>query len=296
MTMRTEKFAALILTHGRADNVVTVKTLRDCGYTGDIYLIIDDEDEQADRYKELYGSKVIVFEKERYLQLTDTGDTGGNRGVVVAARNAVFDIARSLGLDYFVELDDDYTYFRFRYEEDGHLRAKKIIDLDETFDLFVEFLDNSNALTVCFMQGGDFIGGAKGDKWRNRIIRKAMNAFFCRTDRPFEFFGRLNEDMTMSTVYGNRGELIMSVSNVCLIQGQTQKNSGGLTEAYLEFGTYLKSFYSVMFSPHTVKIKAMGLASKRIHHTVSWDTVAPMILNEKWRKIESGKSKDGPRS
>lgn len=291
MTMKTENFAALILTHGRADNVVTVRTLRNCGYTGKIYLVIDDEDEQAERYKELYEGNVIVFEKEKYLRLTDTGDNGGNRGVVVAARNAVFDIARGLGLDYFVELDDDYTSFQIRYEDNGKLRGKTIKDLDSVFDAYIEFLEASGAMTVCFSQGGDFIGGADNGNWRGKIRRKAMNAFFCKTDRPFEFFGRLNEDLTMSTVYGNRGELIMTVSDVCLNQGTTQENAGGLTEAYVEFGTYLKSFYSVIFSPQAVKVKTMGEKSRRIHHAVDWNLCAPMILNEKWRKVEDKEAK-----
>lgn len=40
-------FAVFILTHGRADNVVTVPAIKKAGYTGKIYFIIDDEDEQA---------------------------------------------------------------------------------------------------------------------------------------------------------------------------------------------------------------------------------------------------------
>ena len=37
--MKNNSFVALILTHGRPDNVHTVKTLRKCGYTGDIIKI-----------------------------------------------------------------------------------------------------------------------------------------------------------------------------------------------------------------------------------------------------------------
>ena len=43
------KFAAFILTHGRPDNVVTYKTLRACGYTGDVFFIVDNEDATVDR-------------------------------------------------------------------------------------------------------------------------------------------------------------------------------------------------------------------------------------------------------
>lgn len=45
-----ENFAVFILSHGRADNIKTIKTLKKQGYTGKIYIIIDDEDEQESLY------------------------------------------------------------------------------------------------------------------------------------------------------------------------------------------------------------------------------------------------------
>ena len=46
-----DDFAVLILTHGRADNVVTMKTLQRQGYSGKWYMVIDDEDDMADDYR-----------------------------------------------------------------------------------------------------------------------------------------------------------------------------------------------------------------------------------------------------
>ena len=50
-----EPFCVLILTHGRANNVVTHRTLRKLGYTGPIYLVIDNTDKQKDEYINTYG-------------------------------------------------------------------------------------------------------------------------------------------------------------------------------------------------------------------------------------------------
>lgn len=36
-----------------------------------------------------------------------------------------------------------------------------------------------------------------------------------------------------------------------------QKNKGGMSDVYIDKGTYLKSFYSVMFAPSCVKIGLM---------------------------------------
>lgn len=48
--MRHEKFACFILTYGRPQNQQTYRSLRKHGYTGPIYLIIDDEDTTGDEY------------------------------------------------------------------------------------------------------------------------------------------------------------------------------------------------------------------------------------------------------
>ena len=48
--IKTNDFAVFILTHGRPNNIVTLKTLRYQGYTGPIYFIIDDEDKTAEEY------------------------------------------------------------------------------------------------------------------------------------------------------------------------------------------------------------------------------------------------------
>lgn len=58
-----DDFAVFILTHGRAKQQKTVKTLKRCGYTGRLYLIVDDEDKELDEYIRLYGSDVITFSK-----------------------------------------------------------------------------------------------------------------------------------------------------------------------------------------------------------------------------------------
>src|SRR5574344_1754447 len=101
MKMRSD-FAIFILSHGRADKVLTISTLREkCGYVGKIYIIIDNEDEQADRYRELYGDMVIQFDKSRAAEITDTADLVQDHLSVVYARNMCFSIAKDLGLTYF---------------------------------------------------------------------------------------------------------------------------------------------------------------------------------------------------
>ena len=278
-------FVVFILSHGRADRVTTFKTLKDQGYTGKIIFVLDNEDEQLDRYIELYGiENIVIIDKKEIAKRIDTADLSTDRRTILYARNECFKIAKEKGYRYFLQLDDDYYYFRYRYENDNQLKTKVAKDLDKTFSYMIDFLNDSKALTVAFAQAGDFIGGKGSSLWRKKTKRKAMNSFFCDVERPFKFIGRINEDVNTYTLLGNRGELFITVADVQLAQKPTQQNKGGMTDIYKEKGTYLKSFYSVMISPQCVKIADMGYVNRRIHHRIKWDNCCSKILNEKWKK------------
>jgi len=284
--MARSDFAAFILTHGRPSNVRTVETLRRHGYSGRIVLIVDSEDKCLDEYRAGHDD-VVVFDKPAEAQRTDRGDNKAKLNTVLFARNACFEIARNLGIDYFIQLDDDYTRFEYRWRGLNDYWATKIYSLDAVFEAMVEFLTKTDALAVCMTQGGDFLGGRDGTNANCkgiRLLRKAMNSFVCDARRPINFLGRLNDDVNTYVVRGAQGRLMFSTTQVSLVQAQTQRQEGGLTEAYLESGTYVKSFYTVMMQPSSVKISAMGDTAMRIHHSVRWAHTVPMILHERHRK------------
>lgn len=277
-------FAVFILTHGRAENVVTVKTLKEQGYTGKYFIVIDDEDAQQDLYKEKYGDLVCVFDKRKVARTFDTMDTSEDRRTIAYARNYCFELAKQKGVRYFLELDDDYNTFEYRWIEGEKLKQKNLQNLDAVFSAMVDFLVDTGADTVAFAQGGDFVGGKNGKAYGKKILRKAMNTFFLDVEKPFKFLGRVNEDVNTYTRLGSVGWLALTVTDADITQMQTQKNSGGMSGVYNESGTYLKSFYTVMCMPSAVKVADMGASHRRIHHNVSWEHCVPMILNERWKK------------
>jgi len=192
-----------------------------------------------------------------------------------------------LGYNYFVELDDDYSTFRFRRESHSELKSVYVKSLDKVFAAFFDFLDTAASHEIyaaAMAQGGDFIGGLESDIWKNEIKRKAMNVFFLSVDKRFDFIGRINEDVNAYTRYGNVGALFFTIGKMCITQIQTQKNKGGMTEQYLDVGTYVKSFYSVMYCPSFVKISCMGTSHRRIHHEINWKYAVPQIISEVYKK------------
>lgn len=111
-----------------------------------------------------------------------------------------------------------------------------------------------------------------------------MNTFFCSTKKSFNFIGHINEDVNTYTNLASVGELFFTVNVMAIGQKMTQKNKGGMTEVYVDGGTYYKSFMSVMMMPSAVKIQMMGEKNRRIHHSVSWNNTTPLIMSEKWKK------------
>lgn len=253
--VKSRDYAVFIVTHGRPNKVITHKTLRRQGYSGDIFLIVDDQDSTVSEYKSLFGDYVIVFDKNKYIELTDDGDNFIEKRAVVYARNACFDIAETVGVKYFIVLDDDYTSFRYKMNGNFSYADKNIINLDKMFDLVFEYYKQIPAKSIAISQNGDYIGGA-GNNLHLSLgrRRKCMNSFFCSTDRRFMFFGKINEDLNVSTSYQSLGNLFLTYPLLTLQQIETQQNSGGLTDIYLALGTYVKSFYSVMYSPSCVKV------------------------------------------
>jgi hypothetical protein len=286
-----DNFATFILTHGRADNVKTYSAIRKHGYTGKIYLLIDNEDKEIDRYHENYPGEVIVFDKTEYSKHIDTCDNYEKRNSIVFARNYNFIIAKEMGIKYFWQLDDDYLRFSWRFDNlKNFINSKSVKNLDKLLEASVKLLQKTKAKTVAFAQEGDFAPAGPGSvvakvfSEKNWFSRKAMNSFIFDTDNPCEFRGRVNDDVNLYVECGRRGDLFITIPMVSLKQVDTQQAKGGCTDIYLELGTYIKSFYSVIVAPSCVKIRVLNTANRRMHHSVLWKYATPLILGEEHKK------------
>ena len=275
-----------ILSHGRPDNVKTYRTLRDSGYKGPIFIIVDNMDNTVEKYVENYGEKVIVFDKLKAAEQTDSGNNFNKMNSVLFARNICHETAKKLGYKYFLELDDDYTGFRFRIDDNLDFGNKKITNIEPIIDDMIDFLEFSGAKSIAFAQGGDLIGGSGNYMIKDgpKLKRKVMNTFFCRTEDEWKFVGILNDDVNTYITLGHRGHLFFTIPQVTVDQMDTQSQSGGLTDLYLDQGTYVKSFYSIMYCPSFVKITVMGNKDMRLHHKIKWKNAVPKILSAEYRK------------
>jgi hypothetical protein len=284
--MKNNEFCVFIISHGRYDKCFTYQTLKKYNYTGPLYIVVDNEDTTILKYQKKFGfDNVVVFNKKKIADKTDEGNNFDNRKTTTHARNACFDIAKDLGYNYFLVLDDDYTVFRYRYI-DKYITKGYVQNLDLLFKSTLNYYKKNNFLSIAFAQGGDFIGG-EGCGLLQRYLyvsRKCMNSFFCSTKRRFWFVGQLNEDVNTYVTLAKTGGLFLTIPFVGLEQKATQKTDGGMTDAYKKYGTYVKSFTTVMFEPSSVIVNMMGFTENRLHHRIKWINTTPMIINEKHKK------------
>lgn len=281
--MTGRRFGVMILTHGRADHVITYEVLRKGGYTGEVYIVIDNEDDSRAEYERKFEN-VVVFDKKAVAEKIDVMDNFEGRLAIVYARNVCYDLAGELKLTHFLQLDDDFSSMLWRWVEGRRFKSAECKNLDAVFDAMCDFLDTSGASAVTMAQGGDFIGGSRNKHAGDNLLRKAMNSFFCRTDRVINFKGRMNEDVNTYVGLGSTGQLFFTVTKLMVCQEGTQTNTGGMTSVYVESGTYTKSFYTVMMCPSSVKVALMGDKHKRMHHRVDWNSAVPKILSEEQKK------------
>jgi hypothetical protein len=149
-----------VLSHKRPSNIATLATLQKTGKTSNVFIVVDDEDPTCSEYIDRYGDRVKVFSKKKYAGTFDACDNFNNYRGVIYARNAVFDIAKDLGFEFFIVLDDDYKMFQFRFDKYLNYRPKAIKQIEPIFKILVDALRSMPAVdSIAIAQGGDFIGG-----------------------------------------------------------------------------------------------------------------------------------------
>jgi hypothetical protein len=265
--------------------VKTHRFLRAHGYTGPIYILIDDEDDAADEYYDLYEDTVIQFDKKRVATQIDECDNFTNRRASTYGHNVAFSIAKQLNIAHFVLLDDDYSRFDYVFDSAYRYGLWPIKNLDSVFDALVSFQKATKCHTIAFAQTGDYMGGSKsGYASKLTLTRKAMNTFVCSTDTPIVFPGRMNEDVSAYVTHGSRGALFFTTTQLLISQADTQMNAGGMTDLYRATGTYVKSCYTLIQHPSSITIKPLGYTHPRLHHAISWNNTVPKIIRSVHRK------------
>ena len=243
-------YAVFICTHGRPDNQSTLKVLRECGYDGNIYLVLDDEDDTYFYYQKYVDKHIFIsrFSKESAIEMYDSGTDNPIRNTHLYAWNACEELANSQGYDNYIIADDDLTGFRYRYEEDGHLKSLPITkNIDKLFEAYFQYMNTSNISALSVADARNYIGGqAKCGRNMNTMV-------FRRSDKPIEWKSEMYEEMVTSLLAQQTGDFIFQPTFFQYETKTMAKNvKGGMEEIYNSKSIFNRSAYVVMYHPSCV--------------------------------------------
>lgn len=246
-----KRFAIFILTNGRPNHQYTLEFLRK-SFKGDVFLICDNEDKTLKEYQNNYGEQVIVFDKNEWVSKSDPMDNFQSKNSVLYARNAVFEIAKDMGYEYFVMVDDDVTGLSFRYEKDGKLVGKPVKNFNKVSSVILETMDNTGTDFFSFGMDKIYIGGSSNSQYQKKIIDKVYCFIFCRTEQQHFYKGIMNEDEINNILSMSVGKLAKSLTAIQIqYKPIGRDNIGGNAETYNENGyySYIRNFYPIIAFP-----------------------------------------------
>lgn len=224
--MRSD-FAIYILSHKRAEDICTVRTLRECGYSGKIYVVIDDEDDVHAYRQHCISEELLIFHKDDYIGKYDSMDNLGKRNIAFYARNFINEHAALIGLTYFGQFDDDIDGLYYRYVDSANkFKRVPIIDADKVLSEYLDFMDSSDKIYgCCFALDSGFFGGANG-KFKDGLGRRMYQTMLLKTAGAVPWVGSHYEDMLLSTL--NFSRLYFDSYQNSFSSPKMASNSGGI--------------------------------------------------------------------
>ena len=255
-------FAIFICTHGRPTKQFTFNMLKNLGYTGKIYLVLDDTDSTIQEHIDLYGvDSIFVFNKNYYMNTAEVGTNKPTDKCILYAKCAVEDIAKSLKLRAFVVCDDDITDIKVRVPDFVNNRLPSTyINLDKLFELTVEYMISGDFVGMGYCIQTFFMPGIK--IYDNDHINK-----LCLSRIPYQFIFRNSSHQVKWSSYFGEDDITELLNNyyrpwyslplVCVLakeMGGYANTLDGMAETYKKVSEFTRNMQYMIFRPDCVKI------------------------------------------
>ena len=250
-------FTIFICTHGRPDTQYTLDMLRHCGYTGKIWLVLDDTDSTIQQYIDNYGAEnILIFDKNYFINDSDTGTDKLFDKCILYAKNAVEYVANYWGLKYFAIADDDIKNLCVRYIDGDKLRR---FNIDTNFDLYLQgyldFLESTNMAAVGFGTANSYFSGVDTFSFSSLDKLRIVYQFVIRSIRyDIKWRSFMNEDSVTSILHSNWGQYMLinpSIMQTTTVIGETS-DAGGMHETYQVNNSLRRCLITMIFAPNCI--------------------------------------------
>lgn len=270
-----------IPSYHRPNNLKTIKYFSSIGYpTNLLHVFIDDATDDIEDYRKSakeYGFNLHIFSmEEARLRYDYVHRPSPSRRSAGQARNMFYDIARELGIDFYVVQDDDTTHMEL--QPFGHYFCKAdLIDIVKTFEAVKEFMQRQRIGMFGLSQTGDIFDNS----FQTKLFRaKVMNTTFVNTKYIYRGErGVQNNDTSQFVSIMNMGLFTGSLaSGLILSQTVSATAKGGLTDLYFECRLLNKALVPVIQFPSAIKAEWQRENGGRVHHHITNKFLFPKIV------------------
>lgn len=275
--------AVFIITHKRADKPLTYNLFKRARYSGKVYLVVDDKDEQLSEYRAKYKDRVLVFRKDDYKKNVDTHINKFEMNGAIFARNACIDFAQKMKLKYFFVCDDDLKKIYFKNPTTGKMVTKEASsNIERIFEHMVEYMETARQIAaLAVADNGTFFGGI--NKTVEAGVKYTLTKMMLyRAEKPIKYESILFED-TATICNGYRiGKIGFSVMPVSVISQENGTTDGGCKELYEKMSYYVGDFMTLMCRPDAIRI-IQNKSGELIGNAMQIN-LYPKIINENYKK------------
>lgn len=276
-----DDFAVFIITHERRKQV-TYNLLKRMNYSGRLYFLVDDRDNtRFDLIKRFGEDRVIVFNKDDYLNEIDFVTNKTYWDTPVFVEHFMYDFAKEQGINYFIRCDDDISEIYYRYPEGGVLKQRKVKDIDSVFEAMVEFMETADLNFLSPAQNAAYIGGVNGN-FSKGFDYKYSQMVFCSTKNRVDWRGFTSSDFLTIFDSSITGKGALRTYLLSITSPKRGENKGGMEKVYKEDSRwYMSNFLSVIVHPSSSKISEDD--SGEIKGVTEYNYIYPKIISESYK-------------
>lgn len=273
------RYAVFICTHGRPNRQSTLQALREAGYLGMIFLVLDDEDDTAQGYVKYENdhTKILVFNKQEWIDRSETGIPEDIRSTVLYAKNFCEHMASDIfNLDAYILADDDLLKF---YYPIADMEIKYC--MQDVIYHIVEYLLTCNICMLGFM--------AKPKSKYMSILKYVVGE-----DRlPYHFMVRncrhrvnwrsfIGQDLIGNLDASIRGRYIFNIHLVQYTFTPNTSISGGMKSTYELVSDYTRTICIFKYYPSSVEMSECGDCGFEIAYRRN--NMCPMLVSSRYKK------------
>lgn len=275
------KFCVFIISHERSDRVETYDTLLRGGYTGEIYIVIDNEDSQKTKYVDRFGKFTIVFDKQYFMRQCDcVGES--RRASAIYARNAVEYFAKELKVDSYAVMDDDIVALRYKWIVGKTVKSMQVNGgLDDVFKLYADYIIDNRIATTSFQSVMFYVGGAGNISNKVSASRETYQIHIRNANYPVAWKSVINEDIITEILTAQQGYIWWSLPHIVYDAVPMNDKSGGVKDAYDTISAFDRAFLATIVNPSCCK---PGYSHGKMRIIQDRKSSYPMIVSSRYKK------------